>query len=110
MADTQEIIARIDAVIKQNRKTEWLFCSLLVVLFLAGIISIVFAIISKEYLWATPSVITTVLLKWPLKQIKRMRDKNIALATAPMLIDSLPSEKAAEEIQKMLTKLFEERD
>jgi hypothetical protein len=108
MAETENILARIDDVIKANKRSEWLFCILLVILFLVGIGSIICAIISKEYVWTTPSLLTTCLLKWPLKEIRCMRIKNIALATAPMLIDKLPPKDATKEIQKMLTRLFDE--
>jgi len=48
------------------------------------------------------------LLYWPLREIKDIRQKNIALATAPMLITQLPKAKAAEEIQKLLQNLYGE--
>jgi hypothetical protein len=52
------------------------------------------------------SVVTTGLLHRPLREIKEIRQKNIALATAPMLITQLPAQQAAQEIQKLLQTLY----
>jgi hypothetical protein len=46
------------------------------------------------------------LLYYPLQEIRELRRKNIALATAPALISLLPKNKAAEEIQKLIENLF----
>ena len=40
--------------------------------------------------------------------IKEIRQKNIALATAPMLITQLPTDEAVVEIQKLLKSLYGE--
>jgi hypothetical protein len=106
MASTTEIIERIDDVLKQNRRIEWTYIFLTVVLFGTGISCFVVALITGQFAWSTPSAITTGLLYWPLKEIKDIRQKNIALATAPMLITQLPKAKAAEEIQKLLQTLY----
>ena len=106
MASTTEIIERIDDVLTQNRRIEWTYIFLTVVLFGTGISCFVVALITGQFAWSTPSAITTGLLYWPLKEIKEIRQKNIALATAPMLITQLPKAKAAEEIQKLLQTLY----
>ena len=48
------------------------------------------------------------MLYWPLREIKEIRQKNIALATAPMLITQLPTDEAVVEIQKLLKSLYGE--
>jgi hypothetical protein len=106
MATTEEIISRIDAVLTKNRRIEYLYIGLTVLLFCAGITCIIVALATGEYFWSTPSVVTTGLLYKPLDEIKSIRQKNIALATAPMLITQLPPDKAAEEIQKLLQNLY----
>lgn len=106
MASTEEIITRIDDVLKQNRRIEWTYIGLTVMLFIAGISCFVVALATGEFAWSTPSAITTGFLYWPLREIKEIRQKNIALATAPMLITQLPPDKAAEEIQKLLQNLY----
>ena len=102
------ILGRIDSVLRDNRRIETLYLALTVILFICGIVCIIAALISGQFIWATPSAITTGLLYWPLKEIKDIRRKNIALATAPVLITQLPAELAAKEIQKLLKILYGE--
>ena len=108
MATTEEIISRIDDVLKQNRRIEWTYIGLTVILFGTGIACFVVAIATGFFAWSTPSAITTGLLYYPLREIKDIRQKNIALATAPILITQLPAETAAKEIQKLLQNLYGE--
>ena len=108
MASTEEILARIDDVLKQNRRIEWTYIVLTILLFGTGISCFVVALVTGHFAWSTPSALTTGLLYWPLREIKDIRQKNIALATAPMLITQLPKGRAAEEIQKLLQKLYGE--
>ena len=107
--DTTEIIKRIDYVLKGNKRIEWLYIILTTILFLLGISCCVAALITKEFLLAAPSAITTWFLHYPLNAIKEIRQKNIALATAPVLITQLPPDKAAKEIQKLLQTLYVEK-
>lgn len=109
MASTSEIIDRIDDVLKQNKRIEWAYILLTVALFGVGIACFITALVTGHFAWSTPSTITTGLLYWPLKEIKEIRQKNIALATAPMLITQLPKAKAAEEIQKLLQNMYGEK-
>lgn len=104
--DMDQIIKRIDEVHKQNRNTETLLLIGTSVLFLCGITCFILAIVKHEFAWGAPPVITTGFLYYPLKEIKELRRKNIALATAPALISQLPRAKAAEEIQKLIQNLF----
>ena len=106
MSTTDETLARIDEVLKINRRIEWTYIILTVVLFLAGISCIIMALATGKYLWSTPSTVTTGLLYYPLREIKDIRQKNIALATAPILISQLPPDKSAEQIQKLLEQLY----
>ena len=110
MANIQEILDRIDKVLKDNKKIETLYLILTVLLFLSGIACIVIALVTKEFVWSTPSAVTTGLLYFPLKEIKQLRRQNIALATAPIIITQLPPDKAAEEIQKLLQTLYGENN
>lgn len=110
MATTEAIIERVDYVLRQNRRIEWTYIVLTGALFATGISCFIAALLSGELAWSTPSAITTGLLYWPLKEIKEIRNKNIALAMAPMLITQLPSDKAAEEIQNLLNNLYGNSD
>jgi len=109
MPTIDDILARIDLVLRENRRIEWTYIALTAILFGTGIACFVTALITREFAWSTPSAITTGLLYWPLKEIKEIRTKNIALATAPLLITQLPRAKAAEEIQKLLQNLYGEK-
>ncbi len=104
--DLEQIMERIDEVHKQNKTTEILLLVGTSILFLCGITCFILAIAKQEFAWGTPPVITTGLLYFPLKEIKELRRKNIALATTPALISQLPKAKAAEEIQKLIQNLF----
>lgn len=64
------------------------------------------ALVSQQFLWSAPSVVTTGLLHYPMQQIKELRQKNIALATAPLLIATLPTDQAATEMGRLLSSLY----
>ena len=104
-----DTLARIDDVLRDNRRIEWTYIVLTVLLFLSGISCIIAALVTGKFLWSTPSIVTTGLLYYPLKEIKEIRQKNIALATAPILISQLPANRAAEQIQKLLQQLYGEK-
>jgi hypothetical protein len=102
------IIDRIDAVLKDNSRTEQTYLFLTIILFFLGISCFIVALATREFAWSSPSAITTGLLYWPLREIKDIRAKNIALATTPLPISQLPKNKAAEEIQKLIQRLYGE--
>lgn len=104
----EDTLARIDDVLRENRKIEWTYIVLTVVLFACGIACIICALATGKYAWSAPSTVTTGLLYWPLKEVKSIRKNNIALATAPILIATLPPPEAAKELQNLLHTLYEE--
>jgi len=108
MAEIDPILQRIDKVLKDNRTIEIIYIIFTIVLFLCGITCFIIAITTGKFAWSTPSAVTTAFLYFPMKEIKNLRKKNIALATAPILITQLPKAKAAEEIQKLLQNLYQE--
>jgi hypothetical protein len=108
MASIEDTLARIDHVLQDNKRIEWIYIVLTILLFACGITCFALALLTGHFAWSTPSAVTTGLLYFPLKEIKDIRRKNIALATAPMLISQLPKNKAAEEIQKLLQTLYED--
>lgn len=101
-----DTLNRIDDVLGQNRKIEWTYIILTVLLFGCGIACMICALVSGNYVWSSPSAVTTGLLYWPLKEIKGIRRNNIALATAPILIATLPPQEAAKELQILLHTLY----
>lgn len=108
MATIDDVLSRIDIVLTENKRIEWTYIILTIVLFGTGIACFIVALVVGQFAWSAPSVITTGLLHWPLKEIKSIRSKNIVLATAPILITQLPKGKAAEEIQKLLQSMYGE--
>ncbi len=106
MSEWDSVHDRIDQILKNNKRTEWCFVALAIILFLCGIVSIIVALTERNYFWTLPPAGTTGLLIWPLKEILKIRQKNIALAAVPALIERLPSKKAAEEIQKLISTLY----
>lgn len=106
MAKTKEILSRIDTVLKENKSLQTSFIILSVILFLAGIAAVFYALCTNQLVWTIPSAFISLFLKWPIQNIIKLREKNIALATVPVLIDTLPIEKAAEEIQKLIEHLY----
>jgi len=107
--EIDKILQRIDNVLKSNRRIELLYIVLTTILFGCGIGCMIRALVTGAFAWSTPSAVTTGLLYWPLKQIRSIRKENIALATAPILIERLPSDKAAVELQKLLHTLYGEQ-
>jgi hypothetical protein len=106
MTTTEEVIKRIDKVLSENRRVENIYIALTSALFITGITCFITALISGDFVWSTPSAVTTGLLYYPLKEIKDLRRQNIALATAPVLIAQLPPDKAVSEIIKLLNNLY----
>lgn len=104
------VLERIDQVLRDNRRIETLFIGLAVILFLLGIAAVILALVTGKLVLASPSVVTTLLLYWPMKQIRTIRRENIALATAPALISRLPDVEAAAQIQRILENLFSAKD
>lgn len=98
--------SRIDRVLKENRRIEWTYIMLTIILFGCGVAFLVVALVTGKLIWSSPSAITTAVIYWPLNSIKDIRKKNIALAIAPTLIANLPSDIAAIEMQTLLRELY----
>ena len=109
MTNIDDILTRVDQVLTENKRVEYLYLALTTILFLTGISCFLVALVSGQFAWSSPSAITTGLLYYPLREIKNLRRKNIALATAPILITQLPPNKAAAEIIKLLENLYSEK-
>jgi uncharacterized membrane protein YjjB (DUF3815 family) len=104
------ILERIDQVLSDNRRTETIFIVLAIALFLLGIAALTYALLNRDFVWASPSAVTTLLLYWPMNQLKRIRRENIALATVPALIAMLPAADAAAQLQRLLESMIDTKD
>lgn len=105
---TEQILVRIDGVLKSNRLKEWIYIGLTIVLFLVGIACIIYALVEREFAWTIPSAFTTFFLKYPFNLIRQIMRENKALAIVPALITKLPPDKAARELQKLIQQLYKE--
>ena len=79
MTSTDKILSLIDIVLRENKRIEWTYILLTVILFSTGIACFITALTTGHFAWSSPSAITTGLLYWPLKEIKEIRNKNIAI-------------------------------
>ena len=59
MVSIEEILSRVDLVIKENKRIEWTYIALTVILFCTGISCFFTALITGQLAWSTPSAITT---------------------------------------------------
>ncbi|QPZ89687.1 hypothetical protein [Thioclava electrotropha] len=105
---SKELHSQIQSVIDGNNRTEFLLMGGTSVLFLLGAVAVVFALVNGEYIWTLPSAGISAFLYWPYLRIEKLRNRNIALASAAALISNLPPAEAAMEIQKLIEKLFQE--
>ena len=100
-----DALTRIDRVLNTNRQTVWHVVSMASVIFVLGVSLFVVGIKTGDWKILTPSAVITGLLYWPIDKILRIRKENIELAVVPALVRTLPPEKAAEEIVKLIEKL-----
>jgi hypothetical protein len=96
------IHARIDQALDRGKRSEQLVITLSVMIFLLGVGLIGVSIATESIVYAVPSLVIEAFLYWPIRQILKIRKENIALATAPVLIATLPAENAAAEMVKLL--------
>lgn len=106
MEGLEAILARVDLVLQRNRRIETLYIVLATILFASGITCIIVALATNQFAWSTPSTVTTGLLYWPMREIRDIRRYNIALAVAPVLIETLPAKKAQDELQRLLRTMY----
>lgn len=97
-----EVYQRIDQALKDGRRNELIIIGLSVMIFLLGVACIIVALAQGSAALAAPALLIELLLYWPIRQILRIRKENIALATAPALINTLPPAQAAAEMVKFL--------
>lgn len=106
MATTEEILTRIDTVLKENRSLTVVYVVMSGTLFTLGISSIGYALYTDQLVYTIPSAFTSLFLVWPIQNVVKLREKNITLATVPILISTLPRAQAAAEIQKLIEQLY----
>ncbi|OGC51747.1 hypothetical protein A2982_00480 [candidate division WWE3 bacterium RIFCSPLOWO2_01_FULL_39_13] len=100
-----EAIARIDLVLDRNVRLVWVVLAMSSVIFIVGAVLLLIGFKNGDWKILTPSALMTGLLYWPINKILTIRKENIQLAVVPALIKTLPPEKAAEQIIKLIEKL-----
>ena len=96
---------RIDEALERGRQSEAVVIGLSVMIFLLGAGLVVVAVATGSPVYAVPALVIEGFLYWPIRQILRLRKQNIALATAPALINTLPPAQAAAEMVKLLEEI-----
>ena len=100
--DLKSINDRVDGALRQNARAEKVIIGLAVVIFAVGVLSILLAYRHTNPYIASGTALLQGFLYWPIAEIRRLRRENVSLQVAPVLVDSLPPNKAAEEIIKLL--------
>jgi hypothetical protein len=108
MTPLEATLQQVGGVIAQNRRTETFLLGGIGLLFAVGVASTLMVLFRGEYIWTIPSAGASLFLKWPIQRVFELRNRNIALAAAPIFISQLPPAQAAKEIQKILQELFRE--
>lgn len=106
VTQTDSLLARVDDVLTANRRHEYCYIFGAAILFITGIASFLVALYHGEYVWTVPPAAATFFLRWPLNAIHQIRKDNLALAIVPAIIKELPRPKAAEELQKLIQRLY----
>jgi hypothetical protein len=101
----QEINERIDAALEDGKRNELIIICLSVMIFLLGFALVVVSVARSQPVFLAPSLLLEAALYWPIRQILRIRKENIALATTPALIATLPPAQAAAQMVKLLEKI-----
>jgi hypothetical protein len=89
MAPLEATLQQISQVIAANRRTEIFLLSGIGILFGLGIVSAVLVLIKGQYIWSIPAAGSSIFLKWPIERVFQLRNRNIALAAAPIFISQL---------------------
>jgi len=101
----QEVFDRIDQALDYGKRNELIIVGLSILIFLLGMAIAIISVTSGHSVFLAPAVLLEAALYWPIRLIQRIRRENIALATAPALIATLPAEQAAAEMVKLLEKI-----
>lgn len=103
--DLELVNSRVDRALESNRQAEVIVISMAI-----GIFSIGIAVILVGYTLENPYVsvgagVFQLALYWPVYEILKLRRDNIILHVLPALVCSMPPERAADEIEKLLEHL-----
>ena len=98
----------VNQILERNDKIVWILISMALAIFILGISLLLIGVTAKDWRILAPSGIITGLLYWPINMIHKMRVENMVLLLAIALVpfESLPPEKAAEQIGKVIDRVL----
>lgn len=103
--DIDAVNRRVDEALAGNRRSEYIVIAMALAIFTLGIAIIIVAYWEKNPYIASIGTLSQVLLLMPIKAVIRIRMANIILQTLPTIIQLLPNDKSALEIQRCMEHL-----
>jgi hypothetical protein len=105
--DVPLVNARVDLALGANRRGERVIMIMALILFIGGLAAYLMAYCLRSQYVATCGSCIFAFLVYPIGEIRKLRRDNIILQTFPILIASLPRDKIAAEISKLLAHMLE---
>src|ERR1041384_4036307 len=100
--DLTAINGRIDDALIRNRRAENIIVGMAIAIFALGMCIVAVAYWIKNPYVAGSSFAFQGALYWPIREVLKLRRENLMLQTVPAIVSTLPQDKAAQEIAKML--------
>jgi len=100
--DIEAINRRIDQALSANKRAEGVIVGLAIGIFVLGTAVLVVAYWSANPYIAGGTILLQGFLYWPIREIRQLRRENLALQATPILLQSLPHDRAMREIVKLL--------
>ena len=97
----------VNQILKRNERILWIAVSMALAIFVLGVSLLLIGFITKDWRILAPSGIITGLLYWPINKILKIRMVNIVLTIAVVAAESLPPEKAIEEVSETIKRVLD---
>jgi hypothetical protein len=96
------VAARVEQALADNRRAERLIAHMALGVFAVGLLVTLVAYSLRNPYLATGGTLMQGFLAFPINEVRKLRRDNLILQTFPGLIQSLPPDKAAAQIIKLL--------
>jgi hypothetical protein len=100
---------RVDTALAHNRRAEKIVILMAVGTFLLGLGIIITGYWSKNLYITVGATVLQGFLYWPINEVLKLRRDNIILQTTPVIVSTLDSAAAADEIRKFLAYLRKDK-
>jgi hypothetical protein len=97
---------RVDGALARNTRAEIIVIAMATAIFLVGVSIVIVAYWLKNPYVSAGGAFSQFFLRYPIREILKVRRDNLILETFPAMVSSLPPEKAAVEISKTLRYLL----